>query len=82
MINNIHDIFFNYPKVKVHEIAEVISISTERVVNILHTHLCMSKSSVQDGCGDCLQSICVDGSWIHHCTPESREGSKQWVKPG
>ena len=24
----------------------------------------------------------VDATWIHHYTPESREGSKQWVKPG
>ena len=33
----------NDPKVKVREIAEIVSISTERVVNILHTHLCMRK---------------------------------------
>ena len=30
-------------KVKVREIAEIVSISTERVVNILHTHLCMRR---------------------------------------
>ena len=41
MINKIHDIVLNEPKVKLREIAEIISISTERVVNILHTHLCM-----------------------------------------
>ena len=28
---------------KVHEIAEIVFISTERVVNVLHTHLCMRK---------------------------------------
>ena len=42
-INKIHDIVSNDPKVKVHEIAEILSISTERVVNILHTHLCRRK---------------------------------------
>ena len=24
----------------------------------------------------------MDDTWIHHYTPESREESKQWVKPG
>ena len=43
MINEIHDIVLNDPKVKVREIAEIVSISTERVVNILHAHLCMKK---------------------------------------
>ena len=41
MISNIHDIILNDPKVKVRKIAEIVSISTERVVNILHTHFCM-----------------------------------------
>ena len=40
MINKIHDIVLNDPKVKMGEIA---SISTERAVDILHTHLCMRK---------------------------------------
>ena len=31
------------PKVKVREIAKIISILTERMVNILYTHLCMRK---------------------------------------
>ena len=43
MNNKIHDIVLNDPQVKVREIAEIVSISIERVVNILHTHLCMSK---------------------------------------
>ena len=43
MINKIHDIVLNDPKVNVREIAEFVSITTERVVNILHTHLCMRK---------------------------------------
>ena len=43
MIDKIHDIVLNEPKVKVREIAEIVSISTERVVNILHSHLCMRK---------------------------------------
>ena len=43
MISKIHDIFLNDPKVKVREIVEIVSISTERVVNILYTHLCMRK---------------------------------------
>ena len=24
----------------------------------------------------------MDETWIHHYTPESREGAQQWVKPG
>ena len=43
IINKIHDTILNDPKVKVREIAEIVFISTERVVNILHTHLCMRK---------------------------------------
>ena len=43
MINKTHGIILNDPKVKVCEIAEIVSISTERMVNILHTHLCMRK---------------------------------------
>ena len=43
MINEIHHIVLNDPKVKVCEIAEIASISTERVVNILHTHLSIRK---------------------------------------
>ena len=43
MINKIHAIVLNDPKMKVREIAEIVSISTGRVVNILHTHLCMRK---------------------------------------
>ena len=43
MVNKINDIVLNDPNVKVREIAEIVSISTERVVNILHTHLCMRK---------------------------------------
>ena len=43
MINKIHDILLNDPKVKVREIAEIVFISTERVVNILHIHLCIVK---------------------------------------
>ena len=41
MINKIHDIVLNDPKVKVREIVRFIS--TERVVNILHTNLCITK---------------------------------------
>ena len=40
MINEIHNIVLNDPKVQVREIAEIVSISTERLVNTLHTHLC------------------------------------------
>ena len=43
MINKIGDIVSNDPKVKLLEIAEIVSISTEHVVNILHTHLYMRK---------------------------------------
>ena len=43
MINKIHDIVLNELNVEVREIAEILSISTERMVNILHTYLCMRK---------------------------------------
>ena len=43
IINKIHDIVLNDPKGKVFEMAEVVFISTERVVNIFHTHLYMRK---------------------------------------
>ena len=42
-IHHIHDIVLNDPKVKVCEIAEIISISTELLDNILHIYLCMKK---------------------------------------
>ena len=42
MINKIHDIL-NNPKVKVCEIAEIVSILTERMGSISHIHWCMSK---------------------------------------
>ena len=43
MINKIYNIVLNDPKVKVRDITEIVSISTERVVNILHTHMYMRK---------------------------------------
>ena len=43
MINKIHYFVLNDPKMKVREIAKIVSISIERLVNILHTHLCMRK---------------------------------------
>ena len=43
MFNQIYDIILNDLEVKVREIAEIVTMSTERVVNILHTHLCMKK---------------------------------------
>ena len=109
MTNKIHDIVLNDPKVKVREIAEIVSISTERVVNIFHTNLCMRKLcarwllrflTIDQKCicvttsepnlayfnrnpKDALcRFVTMDKTWIHHYTPESRERSKQWVKPG
>ena len=26
-------------------------------------------------------SMTMDETWIHHYTPESREGAQQWIKP-
>ena len=43
IINKIHDIVLNDPKVKVCKIAEIATIPTEHVGNILQTHLCMRK---------------------------------------
>ena len=109
MINKIHDIVFNDPQVKVHEIAQIVSISTERMVNILHTYLCLRKlrtrwvsrlltinqkrirvtTSEQNlayfnhNPKEFLRRIVtIDETWIHHYTPETREGSKQPLKPG
>ena len=109
MINKIHDIVLNDSKIKVCEIAEIVSISTERVINILSTHLCMRKLSVRwvprlltidqkrirvtiSGKNSThfnrnpkkflRRFVTMDETWIHHYTPESREGLKQWVKPG
>ena len=55
MINKIHDIALNDLKMKIREIANIVSISTERVVNILHIHLCMRKLYARWG-RDCSQS--------------------------
>ena len=43
MINKIHHIVLNDPKVKVREIAEIVSISTERVVYIWRKRFSMRK---------------------------------------
>ena len=105
----VFDIVLNDPKVKVREIVDIVSISAEHVVNILHTHLCMRKlfarwvprlitihqkrifvttleqnsayfnRNPKEFLG---QFVSMDGTWIQHYTPESREGSKQWVEPG
>ena len=109
MINKIHDIVLNGPKLKVRELGEIVSISSEHVVNILHTYLCMRKLcsrwvlrllKIDQKCicvttseqnlayfnrnpKDFLRRpVMVGETWIHHYTLESREGSKQWVKPG
>ena len=109
MINKIHDIVLNDPKVKVCEITEIVSISTEHLVNILHTHLCLRKLCARwvsrlltidqkrirvmtseknlayfnrNSKQFLRRFVTMDKTWIHHYTPESREWSKQWVKPG
>ena len=108
MINKIHDIVLNESKVKVRKIAEVVSISTGRVVNILHTYLCLRKlcarwiprlltidqkriraTTSEQNLAYFNRNpkefmrlfVSMDETWIHHYTQESREGSKQWVKP-
>ena len=47
MINKIHDIVLNVPKVKVREVTEIESISTERVDKIFCIHICALNSSVK-----------------------------------
>ena len=108
MINKIYDIVLNDPKVEVREVAEIVSISTEHVVNILHTHLCMRKLCARwvpqllaidqkrirvtiseknlayfnrNTKKFLRRFVTMDETRIHHYTLESREGSKQWVKP-
>ena len=109
IINKIHDIVLNDPKVKVREISEIVSISTERLVNILRTHLCMRKlyarwvprlltidqkrirvttskpnlAYLNYNPKEFLHRfVTMDETRIPHYTWGSREGSKQWVKPG
>ena len=90
------------------EIAEIICISTDRVVNILHAHLCMRKlckmgatiahNRPKTHSCDHFEAkfglfypqsekvlhrfVTTDETQFHHYTPKSREGSKQWFKPG
>lgn len=47
MITKIHDIVLNDRRVKVREIADIVSISDERVRNILHSYLEMKKLSAR-----------------------------------
>ena len=109
MINKIRDIVLNDLKVKVREKVEIVSISTERMGNILDTHLCIRKLYVRwvprlltidqkrirvntlhqnltyfnrNPKEFLRQFVTMDKTWIHHYTPESPEGSKQWVKLG
>ena len=103
MINKIHDFVLNYPEVNVREIVEIVPISNEPVVNILHSHFCMRKlcarwvlwlltidqkhirvtTSEQNlayfnrNPKEFLRRfVTMNETWIHHYTPESREGSK------
>lgn len=43
MVNKIHDIVLDDPKVKLREIVEILHISHGRVCNILHEHLGIQK---------------------------------------
>ena len=43
MVNKVHDIVIDDPKIKLREIVEMTNISYERVQNILHQHLDMKK---------------------------------------
>lgn len=43
MIDKIHDLVLNEPKIKVREIVKTVNVSYERVLNILHEHLHMNK---------------------------------------
>lgn len=43
MVEKIHDIVLDDPKLKVRELAKMVNISTERVLNILHKFLGMKK---------------------------------------
>ena len=97
----------NDPKVR--EIAEILSISSERVVNIFYTHLCIRKLyarwllrmlTIEQQRNRVTTSeqnlayfnhnpkeflhrfVTLSETRIHHYTVESREGAKQWVKPG
>ena len=46
MINKIHNIVLNDLKVKARKLAEILFISTERVVNILLRHLCKMGAAI------------------------------------
>lgn len=80
------------------EVAEGVSISTERVHHILHEYLGMNTSNHKRNrvtiSKECLamfkrnpteflrRFVTVDETWIHHHTPETKEQSKQWVSSG
>ena len=82
MINKIYDIVLNDSKVKVHEIAKIVSISIyqKRIrVTTAEQNLVYFNRSPKEFL---RQFVTTAEIWIHHYTPESREGSKQWVNPG
>ena len=66
MIKEIHDIVLNDPKVKVRVIAEIASISTQRLVNMLHTYLCMRNP----GARWVLRLLTIEQKRIFVTTPE------------
>ena len=81
VINKIHDIVFNDPKVKVRKIAKIVSISNDRVVNILHTHLCMRKLCARRG----PRLLTIDQKRIRVTTSEKNlayfnRNSKQFLR--
>ena len=47
MVNKIHDVVLADHRVKIREIADIVSISIERVQNILHKELGMKKPSAR-----------------------------------
>ena len=109
IIDKIHFIVLSGPKMKVREVAEIVSILTERVVNMLHTHLYLRKlcarwvprlltidqkrirvntseqnlAHLNRNPKEFLRRfVTMEETWIHHCTTESRGGSKQWFESG
>ena len=66
MIKEINDIVLNDPKVKVRVIAEIVSISTQRLVNMLHTYLCMRNL----GARWVLRLLTIEQKRIFVTTPE------------
>ena len=80
MINKIHDIVLNDPKVNEKALCKMGTIDQKRIrVTTFEQNLVYFNRNPKEFL---RRFVAIDETWIHHYTPESRKGAKQWVKPG